>query len=94
MDKEKLLTELGESKTANHVLEWMSPVFSEIEQRLIDSMKGNFRAGSYTELLLACHVAQLCALEDLKVKIKSVALRGETAKEALERVGDFEDGYE
>lgn len=85
---EDILSHINEGRTAHTVLAWMDPVFKEVEKNLMDSLKSSFRCGKYTELLLACHVAQLCALEDLRVKIKSIAVRGDSAASDIQKEDD------
>jgi hypothetical protein len=79
MSKDDLLSQLNDGRTANVLLQWMDPIFKDVESNLLNSLKSNFRAGTYTELVLACHVAQLCSLEDLRTTIKGIAARGDTA---------------
>lgn len=95
MEKEDLLSQIHESRMASVVMGWLDPVFDNVEENLLNSLKSNFRSGTYTELLLACHVAQLVALEDLKTKIKGIAVRGDYAQKELEKekgLGENDDG--
>lgn len=93
MDKEELVSKMNDGRTASVLLNWMDPVFKEVSESLLASLKSNFRNGTYSELLLACHVAQLCALDDLKNKISSVAKGGEFAAEELSKpIEEYEDG--
>lgn len=88
MDNETLLGQINQARTASAVMGFLVPVFGEVEQNLLDSLKSNFRAGTYSELLLACHVAQLCAIDDLKTKIKGLIVRGDGAMEQLSKDDD------
>jgi len=83
MPEDDLISQLNDGRTANVLLEWMGPIFEEVEKSTVNSLKSNFRNGSYTELVLACHVAQLCAIEDLKTRIKGIAARGDYAAKRL-----------
>lgn len=93
MAKDDLLSHVNEGRTASIMLQWMDPLFAEVEQELVASLKSNFRAGTYTELLLACHVAQLCSIEDLKTKIRSLAHRGDSAAHELNRVQEEQPDF-
>lgn len=90
MDNDKLL-KISDGRTAAAVFEWLNPLFKEIESGILGSLKSNFRAGTYTELVLACHVAQLCALEDIQNKIKSVSNEGESVAVKFEQEKENEN---
>lgn len=79
MDNNNRILEVSDGRTASMYLAWAAPLFDQVEKDLLNSLKSNFRAGSYSELLLACHVAQLCAIDDIKTKMKGIAIRGESA---------------
>jgi hypothetical protein len=91
MSKDDLLSQLNDGRTANVLLQWMDPIFKDVERDLLNSLKSNFRQGTYSELLLACHVAQLCSLEDLQTRIKGIAARGDSAATKINEP-DEDDG--
>lgn len=93
MDNEDKLSQINEGRTAHMFFSWAAPIFDDVEKSLIASMKSNFRLGTYSELLLACHTAQLCALDDLKTRIKGLAVRGDSAAHQMNEQseeGDYE----
>lgn len=85
MTRDDLISKVNDGRTASVLLGWMDQHFKDIERDLLASLKSNFRAGTYTELVLACHVAQLCSIEDLKEKIKAVANGGDSAAKEMQR---------
>ena len=60
-------------------LQWMDPIFSSREVQVLNSLKSIFRVGKYTEQVLACHIAQLVAIEDIRNQMKSIAAAGDNA---------------
>ena len=92
MNDENRISALQDGRTASIFLAWAAPIFDQVEKDLLSSLKMQFRLGPHTELVLACHVAQMTALDDLKSKIKSIALRGEMAGAELNREVDEDDG--
>lgn len=75
--------ELNDGRTASILLNWLRPILEQVEIDILNSMKFAFRQGKWTESLLASHIAQLTAIDDLKTKIKGIAVRGERASEEL-----------
>jgi hypothetical protein len=83
MNKEELLSQMNEGRTAQVTLQWMRPLFENQEKQTIESVKALFRAGKHTELVLACHVARLCAIEDLKTELEGLSRRAQSAADKL-----------
>lgn len=88
MNKEELLTQVNEGRTAQVTLQWMQPLFDKQEKQTVESVKALFRAGKHTELVLACHVARLCAIEDLRTELQGLSRRAQSAAESLDE-GDI-----
>lgn len=84
MDKETLLSQMNNGRQASLLRNWMDPIFAKVEDELIKSLKSSFMAGKYTELVLACHTAQLCALDQLRDRIRNIEMTGVAAARELQ----------
>lgn len=91
MNHEELFSKIESGKTAGAILNFVEPILAGFEFDLVTSLKTSFRTGNYTELVLACHTAQLCAIDDLRQKLTSMQRTGETSHTQIEN-GEYDDG--
>lgn len=91
MTHEELLGQVNVGRSASVALQFLMPLFSEIEKELTTSMKVMFKNGKQTEMTMACHTAQLCLLDELREKLKSLDRVGQTSFEQIEKK-EYDDG--
>lgn len=85
MDKETLLAKVHDARTIGTCLQWMEPLFQKQDKTILESLKSLFRRGDYSEQVLACHIAQMCAIEDLRNLMRSITNAGDEASKIIER---------
>jgi hypothetical protein len=76
-DYEKMST----AKMSQVVLDNLSPVNRQQRELIITRMMMSYRSGEYTPELLSSSVAQLCALEDIELALKSKVRAGQKIME-------------
>lgn len=84
MTHDELLSQVNEGRTASVCMQWMEPLFVDLEKTVIQNLKSAYRTGKYSEVVLASGVAALCTLEDLRSKLSSMSKRGEGAFKKIE----------
>lgn len=82
MDKEKLISQFNEGRSAAFLLNELSPYIEELRTGTLNRMKAVFRSGD-VDKTLAINVASLCVLDDLMDLIKNKFKRGENAAKKL-----------
>lgn len=84
---EEQLSHINEGRAASVTLQWIEPLFQKMEKGRIDTLKSCFRSGNYTELVLACHIAQLCAIDDMRENLKGLSRRAESVSQENDSEG-------
>lgn len=82
-NQEELLTRSETGKLAGIVLGHLDPIFDSLERSRVDSLKQLFRNGEADSLKYIAGVAGLCALDDLKIKLKAQMNTGLSAGKEL-----------
>lgn len=84
MDHEKIVSQINNGSTASVCLQWMQPIFDEVESNIITNLKTKVRQGEVRESVLLSGVSSLIAIEDLKFKLQGIARVGDSARKKLE----------
>jgi hypothetical protein len=93
MDKESLLTKVHDAHQMSVCAQWMEPLFQQQETQVLAKLKALFRTGNYTEQILACHIAQLTAVEDLRNLMRGISRAGDAAAEEINEPQEEYDPY-
>lgn len=91
MNHEDKVKKVNEGRSAVLALQILEPLFKDMEKDLLASVKVLFRTGKYDEQVLACHVAQLVALEDIRGRLEGAQRTGESYFKQIEE-GENKDG--
>lgn len=80
-NNEEKISQINEGRMASITLNWLEPILNKIEKDLGASLKALFRSGQYTENVLVAHTAQLCAIDQLREKLRAIVLIGDAASD-------------
>jgi hypothetical protein len=81
--KDKLFEANNVGRTAQLILENLSPYLNDLQSNILVEMKNDYRTGRADHLGLMAHVAQLVVLENLQENLKNKIKLGQQAAKEL-----------
>lgn len=80
------ISAVNRGKLSSVILEAMMPEIDAMADQFVNKLKMMYRDGTFTESKMLAAVAELCALDDLKTRLKSQVRRGQdTLKKEINR---------